>query len=112
MKKRLIKKKAKMFLDGKVAYPVCYDYRSYSSDGDYETLLFFDVPANILANAHELAYTRGWNGSLYTAPEMIATLGYEAKTWDANPFWGFSAEDIHKMSMEAYRGCTDVPKYF
>lgn len=112
MKKRLIKKKAKIFLSGKVSYPVCYDYRIYSSDGDYETLLFYDVPAPILAKAHEIAYSVGWNGVWYSAPEMIATLGYKSQTWDANPFWGFSDEYIQKMSLEAHRCYAGVPKYF
>lgn len=112
MKKRLAKKKAKMFLTGKVAYPVCYDYRSYSSDGDYETLLFFEVPAPILSNAYDLARSSGWGGSWYTAPEMIGTLGYESNEWKPNPCWGFAPDEIQKMSLGARRGCAYAPKYF
>ena len=118
MRKRLLKKKAKMFLSGKVAYPVCYDYRVYNTDGDYEVILFYKLPCNIRREAMRIA--RHWDGRLENAPDIIAINGlvpvtddrrYDGpdsptvydRAWVPNPYWGASQDEIEGLNLIAYR---------
>lgn len=120
MKKRLMKKKAKMFLAGKVAYHVCYDYRVYNTDGDYEVILFYKLPCNIRREAMRIARHWGWDGRWDNAPDIIAINcltpvtddrfydGPDSPTvydrdWIPNPYWGVSQDEIEGLNLIAYR---------
>ena len=120
MKKRLMKKKAKMFLAGKVAYPVCYDYRVYNTDGDYDVILFHKLPCNIRREAMRIARHWGWEGNWDNAPDIIAINGLAPVTdaslyddpdsptaydraWLSNPYWDVSQDEIERLNLIAYR---------
>lgn len=62
MKKRLAKKHAKAFLEGRMAYPKIEDTFLYSTDGDYCVKVVAVMPEPV------------WDGNHWDAPDVLSTL--------------------------------------
>lgn len=74
MKKRLAKKRAKAFLEGRMAYPKIEDTFLYSTDGDYCVKVVAVMPEPVRREVYAYARRAGWDGNHWDAPDVLSTL--------------------------------------
>lgn len=86
MKKKVEKKWARAFLDGKMRFPTTEIRRQLSTDGDYCFRKEYVIPDGILREVHRIAFSRGWDGCHWDAPELLGCF-YPGGEWSRNKCW-------------------------
>lgn len=86
MKKRIAKKLAKAFLDGRKVYPTYDDTFIYTTDGDYCIKAVAVMPEPVRREVCAYAYRAGWSGCHWDAPDVLDTWfpGKEESMTDKN----------------------------
>lgn len=74
MKDRIIKKHASQFMDGKREYPVKVERFFTSTDGGMVYTVVYNLPIKVWQEVGMIAYRRGWDGSHWSAPELLAVV--------------------------------------
>lgn len=71
MKKRIAKKQAKAFLEGRKTYPTIEDTFLYDTDGHYCIKTIAVMPELVRKYVYDYAERDGWDGCHWDAPDLV-----------------------------------------
>lgn len=73
MKKRIAKKQAHAYMDGRKKYPVQSERFMYDTDGNYCIKYRAVMPQNVYNWVRWYAFRAGWYGCHWDAPDIVNT---------------------------------------
>lgn len=73
MKKRVAKKNAKAFFEGRKKYPIKEDVFLYTTNGDYCIKMVAMMPERVRRELYAYALRMGWRGCHWDAPDVVDT---------------------------------------
>lgn len=71
MKKRVAKKHARAFLEGRKVYPTATENWGCSTDGDYRIITIAIMPEAVRREVYAYARRAGWGGRIFDAPDVL-----------------------------------------
>ena len=73
MKKRIAKKQARAYMDGRKKYPMQSERFMYDTDGNYCIKYRSVMPQNVYNWVRWYAFRAGWCGCHWDAPDIVNT---------------------------------------
>jgi hypothetical protein len=71
MKKRIAKKHARDYMDGRKQYSIREELFTYDTDGNWCIKYLANMPYYVLKYVHLYAYRTGWSGCHWDAPDIV-----------------------------------------